>query len=121
MPVSVWQTTHVVVMFSFLVRLWSIELWMLRLGQGLQARNLLVQRSKVLLDHVRQFGDLDRSVIKERFALRHYFRISLSFSTRLALSRQSSRVKGLTLCQSLQLRCRAADPSSNISRSPREF
>jgi hypothetical protein len=38
-----------------------------------------------LLDHVRQFGDLDRSVIKERFALGHYFRISLSFSTQVWL------------------------------------
>lgn len=59
-------------MFPFLICLGPARLRMLRLSQSRQGGDLLVQRGQVLLDHVCQLGDFDRSVIEERFPLRHY-------------------------------------------------
>lgn len=58
-------------MFPFLICLGPARLRMLRLSQTRQGGDLLVQRGQVLLDHVCQLGDFDRSVIEERFPLRH--------------------------------------------------
>ena len=69
-----------------------------------------------MLDHVGQLGDLDRTVVEERFPPGHCSSISNTVPT--ADSRPFS---GLTLCQSLQLLHRACDPASNVRRPPREL
>jgi hypothetical protein len=44
---------------------------MLRVGECLKRGDILIQSSQVLLDHIGQFGDLDRAVVEECFAFRH--------------------------------------------------
>lgn len=58
-------------MFSFLIRLRTARLGMLRQSKGLQSGNLLVQRCKILLDDIGQFGDFDGPIIEERLSLGH--------------------------------------------------
>lgn len=58
-------------MFALLIRPRASRLGVLRRSEGLQRGDVLVECGQILLNHVCQLGDFDRSVIEERFPLRH--------------------------------------------------
>lgn len=72
MPVRLFsRCTHVIIVFAFLIRLRTGRLGVLRMGESLQRCNVLVKCDDILLDDVCQLGYFDRSVVEERFPLRH--------------------------------------------------
>lgn len=59
----------ILVMLAFLIgRAWVGGGGMAGLGQLLQGRDLGVESGKVLFDDIGEFGDLDRSVVKDCFS-----------------------------------------------------
>lgn len=57
--------THVIIVFALLVCLGAIRFRMLRVGEGLQRGNALVETGKILLNHICQLGYFDGSVVEE--------------------------------------------------------